>query len=402
MQKIKILSIATDNREHDRAYHETKPRFAAGHESLLEGFATIPEIELHAVSCTQEPMRSPEKLADNIWFHSVHVPKSGWLRTLYQGCVRAVRRKARELQPDLVHGHGTERNCGLSAALSGFPNLVSMHGSMIAQERLGDQRLGLFGWLSARLEAYALRRTQGVLCNSRYMDELVRPYARTRWVVPHALRSFFFDPPPSSHPRECILLNAGVLSPRKRQLELLDVAEALHAQGLKFELRFIGFAPPADSSGASYANRFLDRIKPMEAAGYARYLGPQPEHELVRGFDSAAAMLHFPTEESFGNVVVESLARQLKFFGSRVGGIIDIAEGVPGAELFAKDDWKGLTEALARWIKSGHARPTGSAALMRQRYHPQAIAHRYVEIYKELLGNVSKGAMGAEARKGRL
>jgi glycosyltransferase involved in cell wall biosynthesis len=169
-------------------------------------------------------------------------------------------------------------------------------------------------------------------------------------------------------------------------LEFLDLAEALHRRGLKFELRFIGFIP---GGGNAYARAFLERIKPMEAAGYTRFLGRQPESELVRCFDSVAGMVHFPTEEAFGNVVVESLARELKFFGSRVGGIVDIAEGAPGAELFAEDDWAGLTEAIARWIGKGHPRPNGAAALMRQRYHPETIARRHLEIYREVLSTCS-------------
>ena len=126
---MKVVIVTTDNREHDRAYHETIPRFCAGHWSLLEGFMQTPQAEFHVLSCTQKPMRSPEKLAENMWFHSLHVPKIGWLRTFYQGCIRAVRRKVLELKPDLVHGHGTERECGISAALSGFPNLITIHGN---------------------------------------------------------------------------------------------------------------------------------------------------------------------------------------------------------------------------------------------------------------------------------
>ncbi len=95
-------------------------------------------------------------------------------------------------------------------------------------------------------------------------------------------------------------------------------------------------------------------------------------------------MVHFPTEESFGMVVLEGLGRDLKFFGARMGGIVDIAKDMPGAELFAPDDWPGLTAAIARWIAGGHPRPTGAAALIRERYDPEAIARRHVEIYREI------------------
>ena len=381
---MRVVIVTTDNREHERTYHETTPRFCAGHLSLLEGFALTPDLEVHVISCTQQPMRSPEKLADNIWFHSPHVPKTGWLRTGYQGCIRAVRKKVRELQPDLVHGHGTERECGISAALSGFPNLVTIHGNMAEQARMVRARLGSYTWLQARVENFALRRTKGVFCNSTYTQALARSSARQTWLVPHALRLAFFHPPPDPAPRPSVLLNAGVVCARKQQLELLDVAEALHRQGLKFEFRFIGFIPESDDG---YARKFLERIKPMEAAGYARFLGPQPEGELVRCFDAVAGVIHFPTEEAFGNVVVEALSRNLKFFGSRLGGIKDIAQDAPGAELFSREDWPGLTAAIGRWIEAGHPRPTQSADFIRERYHPAAIARRHVEIYREVLSS---------------
>jgi glycosyltransferase involved in cell wall biosynthesis len=328
-------------------------------------------------------MQSPERLADNIWFHSLHVPKSGWLRTGYQGCIRAVRRKLKAIQPDIVHGYGTERECGISAALSGFPNVVSIQGNMAELARLFRARIGSYHWLAARLENFTLRRTAGVICNSVYTETLVRGRARKTWVIHPALRLAFLEPIPSG-PRPPALLNAGVISLRKRQLELLDVAEALHRHGLKVEFHFIGRNEDSD-----YCRAFQARIKPMEAAGYARYLGRQTAGELVRCFDSVAGMVHCPTEEAFGLNVAEALARNLKFFGSRLGGIVDIAEGAPGAELFAPDDWAGLTAAIARWIGQGHPRPEGATALMRGRYHPQTVARRHLEIYREVLNTSS-------------
>ena len=379
---MKIAFLAIDLRENDRSYSEVTPRFPGGIASLFDGFARLPDVEVHVVSCLQQRVQSPEKLADNLWYHALHVPKFGWLRTGYQGCIRAARRKLREIQPDLVHGSGTERNCAISAVFSGFPNVVTIQGNMAELARLNQPRIGSYGWLTARLENFILPRTMGVFCNSVYTEALVRPRARRTWRVPHPLRQTFLDPPPNAGPRPCILLNAGVISPRKRQLELLDVAEALHRQGLKFEFHFVGYVNPTDA----YVTAFQKRIQPMEEAGYARFWGTPADSELLHYYDSAAAMVHFPTEESFGMVVLEGLGRELKFFSARVGGIVDLAQDMPGAELFAPDDWPGLTAAIARWIAGGHPRPTGTAALIRERYHPETIARRHVEIYRELLG----------------
>ena len=383
---MKVAFLAIDLRENNRSYSEVTPRFPGGIASLFDGFARLPDVEVHVVSCLQQRVQSPEKLADNLWYHALQVPKIGWLRTGYLGCIRAVRKKLREIQPDIVHGSGTERECAISALFSGFPNVVTIQGNMAELARLNRPRVGSYGWLTARFENFILPRTAGVFCNSSYTEALVRPRARKIWRVPHPLRQAFLDPPPNPGPRPCVLLNVGVISPRKRQLELLDVAEALHQQGLKFEFRFVGFTHPA---AAAYTEAFLKRIKPMESAGYARYAGAPADSELIHDYDRAAALVHFPTEESFGMVVLEGLGRELKFFSARVGGIVDLAQDMPGAELFAPDDWPGLTAAIARWIAGGHPRPTGAAALIRKRYDPEAIARRHVEIYRELLATSS-------------
>jgi len=381
---MRVAFLANDIREPFKDYGALAPYFNPGVEALLDGFAAFPEVEVHIVSCTQRPVNAPEKLAEHVWYHNLHVPKLGWLRTGYQGCIRAVRRKLRELKPDLAHAYGTERDCAISAVLSGSPNVVSIQGNMAELARVYGARIGSYLWLSARLENFTLRRTSGVICNSLYTQNLVRSRTPKAWVVYPALRLEFLQPVSriSADKRSCILLNVGVISSRKRQFELLDVAEKLHRRGLKCEFHFVGRA-----TDEPYARAFLERIRPMEAAGYACYLGRVPSEDLIRVYDSAAGMVHFSSEEAFGLNVAEALARNLKFFGSRLGGIAEIADGAPGAELFERDDWEGLTAGIARWIVGGYPRPDGADLLMRERYHPQTVARRHVEIYREVLAS---------------
>jgi glycosyltransferase involved in cell wall biosynthesis len=379
---MKIALISIDSRQNERTYHETAPRFGAGVDSMIEAVKAMPELELHALSCTQRPMQSPEKLADNIWFHSLHVPKIGWMRSGYQGCVRAMRRKFLEIQPDIVHGVGTEREGAISAIFSGFPNVVAIAGNMAELARLNRPRFGSYLWLTARLENFLLPRTEGVICNSRYTERLVRPRAKKTWLIYPGLRGLFLRPPTRVKPRDCALVIAGVIGPRKRQLELLDVAETLHRRGLKFEFRFVG---TIYNRHDPYVVAFLDRIRPMETTGYARYLGSPSHAGMVECFDATSGMIHFPSEEAFGSVVAEGFARDLKFFGARTGGIAEIAEGVPSAELFEMNDWRGLTDAVGQWINGGHRCPSGASVIMRQRYHPDVYLRQHLQVYQEVL-----------------
>jgi len=381
--QMKIALLTTDCREILKNYSSSVLEFGTAPEALMQGFALLPEVEAHVVSCAQAKMKSPEKVAPNIFFHSLYVPKLGWMRTGYQGCVRAVRRKLKELQPDVVHGQGTERDCAISAVFSGFPNVVTIHGNMAELARQFPERVGSYGWLAAKLETFTLKRTDGVFCNSEYTEQLVRSRARRTWRVANALRERFFTAAraPGGVGRRTLVI-VGVISARKRQVEILNVARALREQGLDFEFQFIGHANPNDP----YAAAFLEKIRPMEKEGFVHYAGVKPTLELIQAFDASCALVHFPSEESFGLVAAEGLARNLKFFGTRLGGLMEITDGVPEAELFALDDWKGLTAAIARWIRSGCPPASGAAAIIRARYHPETIARHHLEIYEQLLG----------------
>ncbi|HEY4285252.1 MAG TPA: glycosyltransferase family 4 protein [Chthoniobacterales bacterium] len=377
---IRVALLATDNREHHREYDLASPYFGTAVESLLQGLAQQPNLEIHVISCAQKPMVAPHKIADNIWYHLLPVPKFGWLRTGYQGCIRAVRRKLKELRPDIVHGQGTERECAISAAFSGFPNIVTIHGNLIQIARSMKPRPGTYLWCAAKLEEITLPRTHGIICNSAYTESVVRSRARQTWLVPNAVREAFFETPSSNQrsPKP-VLLTIGVVSPYKRQIDVLKIAEGLHQEGHDFQIKFIGVANPMDP----YARSFLNRL--TKAANYAEHCSSESLSHLITTIDSASALIHLPSEESFGLVVAEALARNLKFFGTDVGGLRDIADGVEGAELFAIGDSARIQSSISDWMQSGCPLPTTAANEMRRRYHPDVIASRHAEVYSEIV-----------------
>ncbi len=378
--KLKIVQLTTDNRSHHQQFDKTAPWFGPAPEALFSGFAAFPdEVEVHIISCTRQPVQSPEKLADNLWFHSLHVPKIGWMRTGYQGCLRATRRRLKQIQPDLVHGQGSESDAAICAALSGFPNVITLLGIMSEMVPLLNARPGSYYWIARLLENWSLRRTAGVLANSRFTREKVRSRARRTWLVANAVREPFFQtPPPPVRPAKCVLLNAGTICTYKRQNELLEVAEQLHAEGLPFELHFLGAA----SREKPYGAKFLDQVQNRP---YLFHHGHKDTAEFIRELDSAAALVHVSAIESFGLVVAEALARNLKFIGFNTAGVADIVENLEGAEGFADGDWAGLRTAITRWVRAGHPRPTTAAATIRERYHPREIARQHLEVYREVL-----------------
>jgi glycosyltransferase involved in cell wall biosynthesis len=379
---MKIIQFTTDNRELLKNYEDPLPHFGKAPEALLEGFTSIPDVEVHVVSCVRSKVSIPERIFGNIHYHPVLVPKTGWMSTFYYGCIRATSRLVREIAPDIVHGQGTERECAMNAIYSGAPNVVTIHGNMAELNRLGDTFLDapVYGFLASRLETHALRRTGGVFCNSAYTESLVAPRARQTWRVPNAIRADFFQPATDGSKRPIpTLVNVGVIGARKRQLELLRMVGEIVKSGRQMQAVFAGSL----SENSEYGAAFAAELRKAEAAGYASFVGFLDMPGLIRLLDSSHAFLHFPSEEAFGLVVAEAMARGLKFFGANLGGIVDIASGIDGAELH--DDFDSLQAGITRWLDAGAPAPAKAADEIARRYHPKAIAERHLEIYREVL-----------------
>jgi glycosyltransferase involved in cell wall biosynthesis len=377
---LRIAILTTDGRALSPQWAmEPVPSFGTAPSALLEGFADLPDLEVHVLSAAKDHSLIGLQLAPNIRWHPVKIGKYHQMRSLYAGSVLATRHALRSVSPDIVHGQGTEKECAMSAVHSGYPNVVTIHGNMAELQRLGYHDNRLFGGIASKLEGYALARTAGVFCNSAYTETLVRPRSGRTWLVPNPIRKAFFRPIPEIRktgelPR---LLNVGLVSPRKRQLELLRMAGKLHKEGLAFRLVFAG-----GIGGGDYGKAFTDELRKAEQAGYAEYAGYLDIDALIRLMDESEGFVHFPTEEAFGLVVAEALARGLKFFGSDLGGIRDIAEGIPGSELF--NEFEDMQAGIARWLTAGAPRSPESAQKIIDYYHPVVIAKRHVEIYESL------------------
>jgi glycosyltransferase involved in cell wall biosynthesis len=381
---MKVAFLTTDSREHFKDYSNPKPYFGAAPEALIEGFKQLPaEIEVHVISCLQkEPISSPAKLADNIYYHQLLVPNIGWLKTGYQGCIRRVRRRLQKIGPDIVHGQGTERDCAVSAVFSGYPNVITIHGNMAELARLQKASIGSFYWIQGRIETVCLRRSRGVFCNSLYTRDLVAPRANQCWLVPNAIRPTFLTSSSEIYNiSKLTLLNVGVISPRKRQVELLELAHEMFNEGTVLRWRFVGSCDPH----SEYGSRFLQLMERAKACGYAEYIGELTCDQLVLAMDQAHALVHFPYEEAFGLVAPEALARGLFVFSSDVGGLRDILNRSNSARLIQSDDFGALKTAIASWAKEdrGGRRPGPTPSVVLQ-YSPRSIALAHLRIYNSV------------------
>jgi glycosyltransferase involved in cell wall biosynthesis len=378
---MRIAIVTTDVREFRRDYTGTIATFGTAPTGLLEGLAGITDAEVHVLSCARQPMKSQEKLADNIWFHSLHVPKLGWMRTAYQGCIRATRRKLLQIKPDIVHGQGTELDCALDAVFSGFPNIITIHGNLRLIAQLGGARPFTFMWLAARLERLTLPRSQGVICITRYTRDAVADLAQRTWILPNAVESPFFEvnaqPPSGEVPK---ILCVGDICARKNQNAFILALDGL-AKKCKFQLVFLGAGRPNDP----YLIEFQHLLESRPWCTRNGFVG----REQLRSHLRQAALLALPSlEDNCPMVVLEAMAAGVPVVAARVGGVPDLIEENQTG-LFCDPLEGSSISAAMEWVlsnPSAAAEMAGRAKLSaRARFHPEIIARRHMEIYQEVV-----------------
>src|ERR1041384_5394822 len=77
---MRVAVVTTDARGSLVPADLPRPVFGTAPEALIQGFASLPEAEVHVLSCVQQRVEAPARLALNIFFHSLVAPKIGWLR----------------------------------------------------------------------------------------------------------------------------------------------------------------------------------------------------------------------------------------------------------------------------------------------------------------------------------
>jgi len=213
-------------------------------------------------------------------------------------------------------------------------------------------------------------------------------YKSRRWLVPNALQNFFFQNPPSDRPSTNIplILNVGVISERKRQIELLEVFQELAQSVSPFRVLFVGKCDPDNSYAAAFHSR-LSKLRELHHLPF-EHLNFLDASRFVQLYDQASLMVHFSSEESFGLTFAEALARNLPLIASDVGAAKEICQGIPTAKILPCNDFPGLKTSLLSFLaaqRMGSPLIYNSSESIASRYHPRIIASRHLEIYREVL-----------------
>ena len=376
---MRVALLTTDSRECFRDYAAGRPYYGTAVTALLQGLATLPELEVHVLSCTQRRLAPEDQLASNILSHTLYVSKFGWLRTGYQGCIRAMRRKLKKIQPDIVHGQGTERDSAISAVFSGYPNLITVHGNMRKIAKIHRAKPPSHLWCAARLETFTLPRTGGIICITDYTRSAVRELLNKTWIVPNAVDKCFFEieRAPQSLP---LILCVGDISLHKNQNAFIRSLDDLAGQRSFFVL-FLG-----QIGSSAYGAEFRHLV---ENRAWCEYRGFADRETLKDCFRRAHLLVLPSLEENCPMVVLEAMASGLPVVAARVGGVPELIEDGQTGLLCDPNNSANIRAVVSKILDDPDLAGRIShraREVAHQRFHSVVVARRHAEIYQEVIG----------------
>jgi len=300
---------------------------------------------------------------------------------------RRVTRCLRRISPDLVHVQGY--GGWLSPAVR-LPSVFTVHGIQERDLRYTGGRLKrVKRAIVSVVEGRARRRFRHVICISPYvLNELGDQIAGEVCAIDNPVEEAFFD----VHRREVPgrLLYVGVLNARKNIHGLLEVAHWLAGAGVSFDFRIAG--PPA---AAPYAARLRADVARFGLAGRVRFVGALSPEQVREELAQAACLLLASFQETAPVVISEAMAGAVPVVATGVCGVPYMVEDGKTGYVVPSGDMEAMAGKVARVLgDSGLRQAMGAAAsaAARNRFHPEVVARRTLDVYAEAVGEEAPAA----------
>jgi glycosyltransferase involved in cell wall biosynthesis len=348
---------------------------------LIEALTRLPHLDLDVITLTRDVTSAEVTLWHGARVHRLPYSSRWTLTTALRGGRRAVTELLQKLSPDLVHAHG---RFGVLVQHLNMPRVLTVHGFAHTETTLFED------W-RATVQAHVWRFFEG-RCWANYRHIIaVSPYIRERlrsvagaivYDVENPVSREFFQR--TTRQRGSVILSAGPISRKKNTLALLEAFALLRGRGIEVELRLAG-----DVADPAYGREVRERINHLRLERHVSVLGLLSHAHLAEELECASVFSLLSLHENAPVVIQEAMAKGVPVVASNRSGMpYQVRHGETGflvnpldpceiadrfATLLLDDELRDRAGDLARKIAT-------------DRYHPDAVARRTVEVYMASAG----------------
>ena len=348
--------------------------------NLVRSLAATGELEVHVV--TLDPELSAARASDWSGARIHRLPRggAGELANALGAGRRAIHSFLRELAPDIVHAHDTY---GLMVQGLALPRVFTIHGFIYGDTLVSGRKLP---WLRSRIWAYFEKR--GWADQPHIIS--ISPYVRERLGgvssavihdIDNPIAADFFDIARGERPG--VVFCAAAICPRKNPLVLVEAAARLQARGIAVELRLAGAV-----TDAGYGERVQRAIAAHGLGEQVRMLGLIGTEQVRAELAQAAVFALVSLEENSPMGIEEAMAARVPVLTSnRCGMPYMVRHGETGFlvdPLDVADVARRLEALLADAARRAALGEAGRQVAL-ARFHPDAVARRTLDVYREIV-----------------
>lgn len=357
---------------------------------LVHSLATLPDIEMHVVTC-QGYVEDQERTTKGGLPLHVRQRRAHGRLTFHARDVSSIHHALHDIHPDVVHAQAIGLY-SLAAVESPYVHVASMHGIVFREAQLAKGLAAhMRGAIDSFYEKYILAKMKNLIATSPYcVQELphIGTFRGRLFVMDNPADERFFALEGDGEPST--ILYPGRVIARKGLLNLLRALVKVRKVVPDVTLRVAG---ETDSEPDYYA-ACREYVAQHGLDHAVVFLGSVTVEQITQEY-ARCAFLALPSKQETAPLVIsEAMAAGRPIVTTDTCGMPYLVEDGQSGFLLGYDDTAGWVDKLTRILTDTALRKSMGRRCREmaiERFHPTAVARRTRAVYEEMLGGTPSG-----------
>ena len=347
--------------------------------------------ELHILTITSSVPYSQTCIKNKIHFHIIKYTfpftKKGfpsylpldritWFYGLRKECFKVIK----DINPDLIHAHGTEYAYSILSLLSGFKTIISIQGIINIIKNF-DNNLSIF--FQKHIENYCIRKNKYFGYRTNFDSGFVKKVnpAANLFYLPEAIGPWFFNYT-WTNPDSKSILFVGYLVQRKGIEVLIKSFALIHQAHPEFILKIVGAGKP------KYSAYLKNLAIQLGIKDHIIWYGSLSSEEIAEELTKTSLFVLPTFIDNSPNSLAEAMAVGVPCVASDVGGIPSMIQDGYNGILVKSNDVSDLALKVNlllndRKLQNDIGVNAKNTAL--ERNYPPKVAEITLNTYKQLI-----------------
>ena len=340
------------------------------------------EIDFHILACLKELREAVVRKIGRTTIHYLPSSRLPHLITTFTIRKWKMKKKLKELNPDIVHLQGQSRH-SYPVLNSGFLTILSVHGIMYEEVKYLKKNIFKFirSYLYKMIEKKCLKNVDYIIASNEYAYQKIKHLAKTNkfYLLKNPVDPIFFNL--EREPIKNRLLYAGKIDPRKGLEYLLD-AVFLLSKNIELELHVVGPIVRQD-----YKKILLELVDEKKMNNFVYFKGLISQEGLFEEFRRCHILVLPSNEETSPMVIEQAMAAGIPVVATKAGGITYlIKDNITGRLVNARDSASiasGILDLIKNPDKCDYL-TKNAKEYARLNFDVKKIANEMVIVYKEI------------------